>query len=76
MELDGMGGSMMIESSKGKKKSNEVEYSDLTQDALEGMMSTDISKLTELFGFSVSHISFRLILRVISRLHRIREMNV
>ena len=54
MDIDGMGGSMMIESSKGKKKSYEVDYSDLGPEELERLMRSDIAKVVDICQISVS----------------------
>ena len=60
MDIDGLGGSMMIESSKGKKKSYEVEYSDLGPEELERRMKADTVKVADICQLSVR--SFHMLL--------------
>ncbi|KZV72813.1 hypothetical protein PENSPDRAFT_628182 [Peniophora sp. CONT] len=52
MDIDGLGGSMMIESSKGKKKSYEVDYSDLGPEELERLMKADLVKVADICQIS------------------------
>ncbi|VDC05968.1 unnamed protein product [Peniophora sp. CBMAI 1063] len=64
MDLDGLGGSMLIESSKGKKKSYEVDYTDLGPEELERLMQADIAKVADIC--QVSNDAAALLLRHMS----------
>lgn len=56
MELDGFNEEIKLPT-QGKKKAYEVDYEDLTQQAVENLMQADVDHITALFGVDVRTLS-------------------
>lgn len=59
MELDGFNDEIKLPQ-KGKKKPYEVDFEDLTQQAVEGAMKADVDHIVSLFGVDVRILFLRL----------------
>jgi ariadne-1 len=58
VDMDGFNDDFKVTSSKGKRKSYEIDYESLSQTDVEKLMSQDIDHISGIFGVDVSVMAF------------------